>query len=181
MKKYKIELKLFIILMFILYFLPINSYMFNKLDMANLVYVIYPISFFITSAIESRHSGNFYIFPILSTIFYIPLAFTVFDTSYLPCYFIYIAIALLGGLFGLWCYSNEELRKSFKKAIGVVSIISIIFIVLYNLIYIFMDKCRDYYCEFKDFFNATTIQNIFIIALLLILAIYCFKKKKKKD
>ncbi len=181
MKKYKIQLKLFFILIFILYFLPINGFMFKKLDVANLLFVIYPIAFFLTSTIESRHSGNFYVFPIATSIFYIPLAFTVFEVNYLPCYFLYIFIALLGGLFGLWCHNNEDLRKSFKKAVGIISVISIIFIILFNLIYIIMDKCINYYCTIEDFINASTIQTLITIGLLVILAIYCFKKKKKKD
>ena len=180
LKKYKIELELFIILMFILYFLPINGYMFKELDISNILFVIYPISYFLCATIEGKHSGNFYIFPIISSIFYIPLAFTIFETTYLPCYFIYLFIGLLGGLFGVWCHNNEELRKSFKKALGVLSIVAIIFIVLFNIIYIFFYECANYYCEISDFLNASTIQTILVIALLVLLAVYCFRKKKKK-
>ena len=115
MKKYRTKFYLFVFLMFILYFFSINEFMFKNIDIVNILFVIYPISFFIISTIEARYSGNFYVFPIVSSIFYIPLAFTIYDISYLACFFIYLFIGLLGGLFGLWCHDNEEVRKSFKK------------------------------------------------------------------
>ena len=166
--------------MFILYFFPINGFMFHKVDLNNILYIIYPISYFICCTIEARHSGNFYIFPILTSIFYIPLAFTIFDISYLPCFFIYLVAGLVGGLFGYWCNTNDEVRKSFKKALGVVSVIAVIFTVLAQIINIAYNECFNYYCEISDFITASSIQSVIIVVLLIILAIYCLKKKKKK-
>ncbi len=183
MKKYRNDLYLFVILMFILYFFSINKFMFKNIDIVNILFVIYPISFFITSTIEARYSGNFYVFPIVSSIFYIPLAFTIYDVSYLACFFIYLVIGLLGGLFGLWCHDNEEVRKSFKKAIGVVSIIGIIFTTAAYFLNIYLSKCLDYYCRVSDFFTASSIQSLMAIGLMILLAWFCFRKKgkKKKD
>ena len=180
MKKYRNKFYLFVILIFILYFFPINGYMFKNIDIMNILFVIYPLSYFITSMIEARYSGNFYIFPIITSIFYIPLTFTIFSTSYLPCFFIYLIAGLLGGLFGYWCYSNEEVRKSFKKAIGIVSIIGTIFASIAYILNIFLYKCLDYYCTIADFFTASSLQSIVAIILLIVLAWFCFRKKKKK-
>ena len=94
-----------------------------------------------------------------------------------------LLIGLLGGLFGLWCHDNEEVRKSFKKAIGVVCIIGIIFTTAVYFLNIYLSKCLDYYCRVSDFFTASSIQSLISIGLMILLAWFCFRKKgkKKKD
>ena len=69
LKKYKLEVKLLLVIIFIFYFLPINVYLVGDIDSANfsnLLYIINPITLFICSVIDGRYRSNFYILPITS-------------------------------------------------------------------------------------------------------------------
>lgn len=183
MKKYKFEIVLLVIIFVILYCFPINIYLtsdFLHADLSNLLYIINPFTYFICSIIEARHSNNFYIFPIIISCLFIPLAFTIYKSSYLSLFFLYLGIALIGGLFGYWCKNNDEARKSLKKALGIMCIIAGIFTFLATVIsYIFK-----YYevgsLNFKNIFNLINIETYIFIIICFILGRYCLRKKKKE-
>ncbi len=180
LKKYNIAYKVFFILLFIIYFFPITGYFFNQVNLLNILFIIYPIAFFMCSAIASKDTGNFYVIPIVCSLLYIPLTFTIFEVKYLSCFFLYLVMGLLGGLLGLWCYSNKDVKKIFKQAVGIASIIASIFTFLAITIKFYYEECDLYICTLTSFIRFEFIEAFVIIVLMIALAVHCLRKEPKK-
>lgn len=182
LKKYKLEVKLLLVIIFIFYFLPINVYLVGDIDSANfsnLLYIINPITLFICSVIDGRYRSNFYILPIIAAGLFIPLSFTIYQNHYLWLFFIYLAIGICGGMLGCWCADKEDVRKSFKKAIGIMCVIAAIFSIIFTIANFVIISCVNNTCDYLDIFSVENIEMAIFIVVCIILGRYCFKKKKK--
>ena len=172
-----------LVILVIMYLIPLIMYLTNYLEgrvLSNMLFVINPLALFICSAYTAKRQRDFYIFPIICSSLFIPLVFTIYDISYLPIFFIYIIISLLGGVFGLWCNSNSEGAKAFKKAFGISAIIACIFIFSYLIVDIYTFQCSANICALPDLITFNNIELIIIVLLIALFAIYCFKKDKNK-
>ena len=184
MKKYRRALIGLGIVFTIMYLIPIIMYLTDFLEgtiMNNMLYVINPLTLFICSAFSSKKNGDFYVFPSIYSILFIPLTFTIYNSSYLSVFFLYIIISLIGGLFGLWCNTNSEVAKAFKKAFGITAIIAGLFTLAYLIVDIYTFQCEEVFCSIYDLITFNNIQLLIIIILVFLFAIYCLKKEKKKD
>lgn len=181
-KKYKNDFILLIIVFIVLYFLPINVYLTTDSMSANyntLIFVINPLTIFCSSAIHSRYGRPLFVFPVIYSILYLPLVFTIYSVSYLYCFFIYLIVGLIGGFLGFWFNDKEDVVKSFKKAIGICAIVFSIFAFLVSILDI-IAQCNRAYCNY--FYNLTVgnLNTYICIVIMILLSIRCLKKKKKK-
>ena len=185
MRKYFCELIFLVIILLVMYLIPLIMYFMDYLNgsaMNNMLFVINPLALFICSAYAAKRKRDFYIFPIICSALFIPLVFTLYTTAYLPLFFGYIVVSILGGLFGLWCNEQNDVAKSFKKAFGISAIIGGIFTLACIIVDNFTFKCMQDDCSTIRLFDFDNIQKFLIVILILLFAAYCLKKdKKKKD
>lgn len=182
MKKYSLEIKMLLVAVIVLYVLPINIYFisdFNSGNYSNLLYVINPIAFFLISIVEGSRRNNFYVFPLVLSSLYIPLTFTIYPSKYLSLFFLYLVISLVGGLFGVWMSDKEDVRKSFKKAVGIMCVIGAIFAFALTIVDFIFKYCKNGICEYQSIFSLANIEIIIFIIICFFLGRYCLKKKKK--
>lgn len=183
MKKYSLEIKLTLVLIIVLYVFPIYLYLTNNYEinnLGNILFILYPFTFFICSMIESKYKGNFYIYPIGSTILFIPLAFTIYNSNYLPCFFLYLIFSLLGGLFGYWLHSHNDAYKSFKQALGISCIIGSIFSLIALLLKYRFYYCYNSICNREDVINFPNLKILIIIIGVVLMGRHCLKERKVK-
>ena len=169
MKKYFLEIKLGLFFLIIVYIIPISSG-YESNNLANQLFVLNSFTYFLISTIYARYRGYFYIPPIVLSILFIPLSFTIYETTYLLLVFFYLFISLIGGFLGYWFNTQKEVCKAFKDAVGISSVLATIICILACIVSLTINSIYN-----------TSIYYYLAITLLILLARRCLKKEKKKD